>query len=134
MQQISKVETLLDKLPAELIARRAVECGSFARAIFHWEEYLRKKPPSEDCSKQYTDMQLVYEQINEPDGIEGISTKVHSLDLNQQILEHKRTGRWSSALSWYETEVAELPGDKRIQSEFLSCFKASGQYREMKVF
>jgi serine/threonine-protein kinase ATR len=77
---------------------------------------------------QYKDLQAIYEQINEPDAIEGISTHLHVLDLSQQVMDHKRAGRWTAALSYYELAVQRNQEDPQAQSGLLSCLKAAGQY------
>lgn len=43
--QIDIVEKFLASIPAEVIASQAVVCGSYARALFHWEQYIRQKRP-----------------------------------------------------------------------------------------
>src|ERR1700761_6618481 len=49
--QISSVERILHGIPAEVISRRAVECGSYARALYHWEQYIRKEKEKSTRSK-----------------------------------------------------------------------------------
>jgi len=127
--QISKVEDFLLNLPAEMIAARAVTCGSYARAIFHWEQ--RMKQTGDDS--HLSDMQTVYEKIDEPDGIEGISSLIDYVDINQQIFEYKRNGRWEVALSFYETSVKTSPTETASQLGLLSSLKASGQYSKLRV-
>jgi serine/threonine-protein kinase ATR len=127
--QISSVESFLSQLPAEMIAERAVTCGSYARAIFHWEQRMKQTGSDDHLS----DLQSVYEKIDEPDGIEGISSLIDYVDINQQIFEHKRTGRWGAALSFYETDVQEDPGQPDGQLGLLSSLKASGQYSMLPV-
>ena len=133
--QISNVERVLSAIPADTLSRRAVECRSYARALFHWEQHIRQSSEKASLSRQYVEMedqfrhlQDIYAQIDEPDAVEGISTRLQILDPEQQVLEHKRAGRWTAAQSWYEMSLVEHPKDETLQLELLTCLKASGRY------
>ena len=75
-------------------------------------------------------MQDIYSQIDEPDGIEGVSAQLHVLDIEQQIIGHQKAGRWTAAQTWYEIKLAEKPDDVDIQVNLLNCLKESGQHGE----
>lgn len=133
--QIKAVEGLLSTIPPEVISRRAVECKSFSRALFHWEQYIRRfksktRKDSSDPVKLetlYQRLQDIYSQIDEPDGIEGISTHLHVLNIDQQVLEHRRAGRWATAQSWYELQLEKEPSNTEAQWNLLTCLKESDQ-------
>ncbi|ETS84314.1 hypothetical protein PFICI_02339 [Pestalotiopsis fici W106-1] len=130
---IKRVQTILNAIPAELISQRAVDCKSFSRALFHLEQHIRevdqeKKTSSEDRERLLLRLQDIYAQIDEPDGLEGISAHLHVLDINQQILSHRKAGRWTEAQTWYEVKLAEDPDNVDIQTELLTCLKESGQH------
>ncbi|KAF1999599.1 hypothetical protein P154DRAFT_467308, partial [Amniculicola lignicola CBS 123094] len=132
---ISCVESVLQKIPAEVISRRAVECGSYARALFHWEQYYRQEQAKTETTgglfakdEMLQHLQFIYAQIDEPDSIEGISVHLHVLNPEQQIMEHRKAGRWTAAQSWYELSLAEKPNDAETQINLLTCLKESGQY------
>ncbi|KAK7608921.1 hypothetical protein JOL62DRAFT_524081 [Phyllosticta paracitricarpa] len=136
--QMSSIECVLSAIPAEVISRRAVECRSFARALFHWEQYMRQRTAMPEDSEQdkdqqglYQHLQYIYAQIDEPDCIEGISAHLQILDPEQQILEHKKAGRWSAVQSWYEMSLAEKPDDSEVQYQLANCLRESGQYHLM---
>ncbi|KAK5172495.1 hypothetical protein LTR04_000014, partial [Oleoguttula sp. CCFEE 6159] len=138
VKQISSVERVLSGIPAEVIARRAVECGSYARALFHWEQYVRQQKKiasdrGEAANEEflYQRLQDIYTQIDEPDGIEGISTHLHVLDPDQQVLDHRKAGRWTAAQSWYELELATKPDDVDAQMNLLTCLRESGQFNAL---
>ncbi|KAI9830439.1 MAG: hypothetical protein M1819_005691 [Sarea resinae] len=131
--QIQSIERVLSRIPAEVISRRAVDCKSYARALFHWEQYIRQerekqRRPDEPLDPLFERLQDIYTQIDEPDGIEGISTHLHVLNIDQQILEHRKAGRWTAAQSWYEMRLAERPDDIETQVNLLTCLKESGQH------
>ena len=134
---ISSVEAILTLIPADIISRRAVECKSYARALFHWEQYIRQQRQSSaevdrgiDLEPFYERLQEIYTQIDEPDGIEGISAHLQVLNIDQQILEHRKAGRWTAAQSWYELLLTERPDDLDVQYNLLTSLKESGQYGE----
>ena len=135
IQQVSAVESLLQSIPAKVISQRAVECGSFARALFHWEQYYREEQAKSEARQSYfpkddllQHLQFIYAQIDEPDSIEGISAHLQVLNPEQQIMEHRKAGRWTAAQSWYELALAEKPDDPQTQVDLLTCLKESGQY------
>ena len=135
IKQISRVEGILQFIPAEVISRRAVECGSYARALFHWEQYYRQQQQLKTDTNQVFEkdellqhLQSIYAQIDEPDSIEGITAHLKVLNPEQQIMEDRKAGRWTAAQSWYEIALAEKPDDVDTQVNLLTCLKESGQY------
>lgn len=132
---IKSVNTVLTLIPADVISRRAVECKSFSRALFHWEQFIRQQQDEDRNTDQdvnleslYERLQEIYTQIDEPDGIEGISAHLQVLNIDQQILEHRKAGRWTAAQSWYEILLTERPMDLDVQFNLLTCLKESGQH------
>lgn len=81
-----------------------------------------------DLEPLYERLQEIYTQIDEPDGIEGISAHLQVLNIDQQILEHRKAGRWTAAQSWYEILLTEKPKDLDVQFNLLTCLKESGQH------
>ena len=133
--QISSLEAVLSLIPADVISRRAVECKSFSRALFHWEQYIRQEAQKHadigrpfDQEPLFERLQDIYTQIDEPDGVEGISAHLQVLNIDQQILEHRKAGRWSAAQSWYEILLSEQPTNVEVQYNLLTSLKESGQH------
>ncbi|KAI9681820.1 MAG: serine/threonine-protein kinase M1 [Trizodia sp. TS-e1964] len=132
---IRHVEQILYLIPAEIMSRRAVECKSYARGLFYWEQHIRhqkeqitERDTESSLQPLFERLQYIYTQIDEPDGIEGISAQLQVLDIDQQILEHRKAGRWTAAQTWYELQLAEKPGDIEVQLNLLTCLKESGQH------
>jgi serine/threonine-protein kinase ATR len=135
IKQFSAVESLLRLIPAKIISKRAVECRSYARALFHWEQHYREEQHKAETSGTgfvkddlLQHLQHIYAQIDEPDSIEGISAHLLVLNPEQQIMEHRKAGRWTAAQTWYELALAERPNDSETQINLLTCLKESGQY------
>ncbi|KAK0105320.1 serine/threonine-protein kinase M1 [Cadophora gregata f. sp. sojae] len=135
-RDIQHVKSVVASIPPELISRRAIECKSYPRALFYWEQHIRDVREKEKetatgataTTPQLQRLQEIYSQIDEPDGIEGISAHLHVLDIDQQILGHRKAGRWTAAQSWYEIQLAERPEDVEVQLNLLTCLKESGQH------
>ncbi|KAF6838930.1 protein kinase Rad3 (phosphatidylinositol 3) [Colletotrichum plurivorum] len=129
---IARIEELLGMIPPVLISQRAVDCREYSRALFHLEQHAQQMEAENSDPKQKTllleQLQDIYTQIDEPDGLEGISAHLHVLDINQQILSHKKAGRYTAAQTWYEIKLAEEPDNTDVQIDLLNCLKQSGQH------
>lgn len=139
LARIDNVEGVIASIPADIIAQRAIECGSYARALFHWEHYIREQTSRAgnqtalNRDAMYQRLQTIYTQIDEPDGLEGISAKLNVLSPEQQAIQHRRAGQWSAAQSWYEIESAQKPDDVDLHLGLLNCLRESGQYGQSVV-
>ncbi|KAK4682269.1 serine/threonine-protein kinase M1 [Podospora pseudoanserina] len=135
-KQVAWVEDLLDSLDPKLLSQRAVDCGEYARALYFLEPHLEnldKKKPQEvrEVDEDYRlrdTLQNIYTQIDDPDGLEGVSAHLGTVTLDQQALNHRKAGRWTAAQTWYEIRLAESPEDTDIQVDLLTCLKESGQH------
>uniref|UniRef100_A0A0D2XGS3 non-specific serine/threonine protein kinase n=1 Tax=Fusarium oxysporum (strain Fo5176) TaxID=660025 RepID=A0A0D2XGS3_FUSOF len=78
----------------------------------------RKKEPGER-TRLLQKLQDIYANVDEPDGLDGISAHLQVLDINQQILSHRKAGRWTAVQSWYEMQLAENPVNTDIQIDLL---------------
>jgi serine/threonine-protein kinase ATR len=130
---VDDVEQLLGSIPADVISQRAIECKSYARALFHWEQHIRASTNVVNLEENEGDARLerlqeIYAQIDEPDGIEGISSQLQVLNIDQQVLEHRKAGRWTAAQSWYDLQLNDKPGDPEIQVNLMQCLRDSGQH------
>ncbi|GAM91485.1 hypothetical protein ANO11243_095360 [Dothideomycetidae sp. 11243] len=132
LSQISSVEAVVAAIPAQVIAQRAIECGSYARALFHWENHIREQRDRgnmdiSDRDDMYRRLQTIYSEIDEPDGMEGIAAQISMLTPEQQAHQNLRAGRWSAAQSWYDIELANKPDDHDLRIGLLTCLQRSGQ-------
>jgi len=134
---VANVEKILSAMPAKLMGERSFGCKSYARALFYWEQYIRRTRETlkeQEMEQVYMKLQDIYAEIEEPDGLEGISTKLHAMNKDQQLLEHKKAGRWYAVQSWYEHLLKDKPNDSKLQLELLSALKESGQYGEFSMY
>ncbi|KAJ1560982.1 serine/threonine-protein kinase M1, partial [Cladochytrium tenue] len=106
------VESLLRVVPQALMAEASFRCKAFARALLHCEQNIRaRRGASTDDGLQdlISFMHKIYSYLDEPDGMEGIMTLFQSPTLDQQILDHESSGRWSQAHSCYELAIQSDP-------------------------
>lgn len=135
------------QIDKEKLSQRASDCNDFSRALFslelyvqqmedrHREEQERRNLAAGEAPNAYkipTDvlksMLDVYANIDDPDGLDGILTQFPTLDIDQQVMSHRKAGRWAAAQSWYEIKLAEEPHSVDRQLDLLVCLKESGQY------
>ncbi|POS80813.1 protein kinase rad3 [Diaporthe helianthi] len=127
------IQKRLDSIPPELVSQRAIDCRQYARALFHLEPHILRQQEqhgndAENIQEALDSLQHVYAHIDEPDGLEGVSANLKVIDLKQQILSHRKAGRWSRAQTWCEVQLAENPYTVDVQIDLLTCLKESGQY------
>lgn len=129
-KSIELVENLITALDRKLLSQRAMDCKEYARALFFLEPYMeeRHNMSPEELEPLAQTIQSIYTQVDDPDGLEGISARVVNISLDQQALNHRKAGRWTAAQSWYEIRLAESPGDTNVQVDLLTCLRESGQH------
>ncbi|KAG5438013.1 hypothetical protein PCANB_000360 [Pneumocystis canis] len=132
---IKKVDSLLLVIPAGLIGRASYNCGSYARAVFHWEQHIRQERNNGLDNKSlrplYKKLQQMYMNLDDPDTIEGISSKFHTFDLDQQILTHESAGRWAAAQTCYELSLDQKNPKFELLNGLLNCLKRQGHYETL---
>lgn len=132
------VQKRLDAIPPELVSQRAIDCKQYARALFHLEPHVLRQREvqgnnTDNIQQALDSLQNVYANIDEPDGLEGVSANLKVIDLNQQVLSHRKAGRWSRAQAWCEVQLAEDPNNVDVQLDLLNCLKESGQHGKNAV-
>lgn len=132
------VEKLLAGIDTELAANAALKSRAYARSLRNFEErviYLRQRNKQSDADLQpyFESLHEIYAELDEPDGMEGVSTAVVSPTLELQIREHESTGRWTSAQSCWEVRLQQSPGDLNLHVGLLKCLKNLGHYGERGI-
>ncbi|KAK3395553.1 phosphatidyl inositol 3-kinase, partial [Sordaria brevicollis] len=132
------VEEVLSSLDPELVARRAIDCGQYARALLFLEPHIESRKDQaigDEATRLMRSVHDVYTQIDDPDGLDGISAcMMKDLGFKEQALSHRKAGRWTAAQTWYEVELAEHPEDVNLQLDLLTCLEESGQYDNLLSF
>ncbi|KAJ3291727.1 serine/threonine-protein kinase M1 [Borealophlyctis nickersoniae] len=126
------VEQLLGSIPQAAMAEASYRCKAFARALLHFEQHIRNERASgKDALAMnllYAHLQKIYSHLDEPDGMEGISTLFVAPTLEQQILEHESAGRWTAAQTCYEVCLQQNPEKLDNQLGLLNCLKNLGHF------
>jgi serine/threonine-protein kinase ATR len=134
---LSKVQTNMKSISQELMAIASLKCRAYARSLLNFEQEIRmlrkRGKGDEDLQKHYENMHLIYANLDEPDGMEGISTRIVSPSLEHQIREHESTGRWTSAQSCWEVKIQEKPDDLTLHLGLLRCLRNLGHYDTMRT-
>lgn len=131
LQAVKRVETMFKGLPQDAVAEAAFNSKSYARALLNYEKLLygmgevRDTPRWQQC---YERMHHIYAELNEPDGMEGVSTSIISPSIQHQIREHEMTGRWTSAQSCWEVQLQLRPDDLDSHLGLLRCLRNLGHY------
>ncbi|KAJ3075069.1 serine/threonine-protein kinase M1 [Podochytrium sp. JEL0797] len=129
-----RVASFLSGIPPVLMATASYRCKSYARALLHYEQHIRneKKTKNErEMQPAYGFLQEIYAQLEEPDGIDGISTLFLNPTLDQQIREHESAGRWTSAQTCYEISLQTNPDEVRLHTGLINCLKNLGHLGSM---
>ncbi|EKM59861.1 uncharacterized protein PHACADRAFT_181804 [Phanerochaete carnosa HHB-10118-sp] len=130
--QVLQVESILTSIDRSLIAKAALRCKAYARALMCFEQQVLDMKDIDDQADTkvtaYETLHEIYAQLDEPDGMEGISTLILSPSLENQIREHESTGRWTSAQSCWEVRLQQSPNDLKSHLGLLRCLRNLGHY------
>ncbi|CDZ97128.1 serine threonine-protein kinase atr [Phaffia rhodozyma] len=138
-QQLSGVERVISSIDTQLTAQAALQCKAYARSLLNFEQRilaLKKTgvPESTPETQQYYEhLHQIYADLDEPDGMEGVSTKVLSPSLEHQIREHESTGRWTAAQSCWEVQIQESPNELPLHIGLLRCLRNLGHYDTLRT-
>lgn len=132
------VDRLLSGIDTELTANAALKSRAFARSLRNFEErivYLRTAENRGNAEMQvyFESLHEIYAELDEPDGMEGVSAYVVSPTLDLQIREHESTGRWTAAQSCWEVRLQQSPEDPKLQVGLLKCLQNLGHYDTIRT-
>lgn len=137
-EALGDVQSVMDNISQELTAQASLQCHAYPRSLLNFEyriRSLRATAPQSDTQLQelYETMHEIYAQLDDPDGMEGISTKVFAPSLEHQIREHESTGRWTDAQSCWEVELQQRPNDAHLHLGLLRCLRSLGHYDTLRT-
>ncbi|KAK9466961.1 hypothetical protein V1512DRAFT_225198 [Lipomyces arxii] len=127
-------DNLMGKIPMEIVAARAFESHSYARALLYYEQHVRLVKSDGDADQMdglYRKLQQIYTKLDDPDAIQGISVLLLSSDIEQQIVEHEAAGQWDLARSCYEVIIEEEKPNIALETRWMTCLRELNQYDNM---
>ena len=137
-EQLLRVDSTLSSIDQVLMARAALRCKAFARALMNFERQIvtlrEQSPHNKDLPGYYERLHEIYSHLDEPDGMEGVSPLILSPSLEHQIRQHESTGRWTSAQSCWEVRLQQSPNNLDFHLGLLRCLRNLGHYGQLKYF
>lgn len=129
-ESLIPVEGILGDIPHILVGQAALTCKAYARSLLNFESHIVDRHGKGDATLQtyYENLHECYADLDEPDGMEGISTKIISPSVLHQIREHESTGRWTSAQSCWEVKLQQKPDEPANHIGLLRCLRNLGHY------
>lgn len=134
LSQVAAVERVISSIDSRLTAQAALQCKAYARSLLNFEKriYELRNSNAADAKVElqghYEHIHEIYAALDEPDGMEGVSTMVLMPSLEQQIREHESLGRWTSAQSCWEVQIQESQDDLSLHLGLLRCLRNLGHY------
>ncbi|KAG1768696.1 hypothetical protein EDD22DRAFT_1041450 [Suillus occidentalis] len=138
-QQLIRVDSVLSSIDHELMAKAALQCRAHARSLMNFEKQIvsmrerQPPPPGTDFTSYYERLHEIYAQLDQPDGMEGISTLILSPSLEHQIRQHESTGRWTAAQSCWEVRLQQQPDNLEFHLGLLRCLRNLGHYDTLRT-
>ncbi|KAG6866120.1 hypothetical protein C0991_008428 [Blastosporella zonata] len=136
-EQLLRVDSILSSIDQILIARAAFQCKAYARSLMSFERQVvalqEQSPKNKDLSGYYERLHEIYSHLDEPDGMEGVSTLVLAPSLEHQIRQHESTGRWTSAQSCWEVRLQQSPDNVEFHIGLLRCLRNLGHYDTLRT-
>lgn len=130
-EQLVKVDSILSSIDQNIMAKAALKCKAYARALMCYEQQIiefRGNKTAKEVHEHYERLHEIYSQLDEPDGMEGVSTLILEPSLEHQIRQHESTGRWTSAQSCWEVRLQHSPDDLKSHLGLLECLRNLGHY------
>lgn len=135
-EQLLRLDSVLSNIDQSLMAKAAFQCKAFARSLMNFEQQiitLRERGVGQkDLSEYYEKLHEIYAHLDEPDGMEGVSTLILAPSLEHQIRQHESTGRWTSAQSCWELRLQESPHSVDLHLGLLRCLRNLGHYGKLQ--
>ncbi|KAI6100243.1 hypothetical protein F5141DRAFT_1009738 [Pisolithus sp. B1] len=138
-EQLVRVDSLLSSINHDLMAKAALQCKAYARSLMNFERQIvnlqeQGRPTSQrDLTPYYERLHEIYSYLDEPDGMEGISTLILSPSLEHQIRQHESTGRWTAAQSCWEVRLQQSPDNLDFHIGLLHCLRNLGHYDTLRT-
>ncbi|KAJ6615603.1 hypothetical protein B0H10DRAFT_2220252 [Mycena sp. CBHHK59/15] len=136
-EQLIRVDSILSSINQNLMAKAALKCKAYARSLMNFERQIvtlrHQSPYNKDLPEYYERLHEIYSHIDQPDGMEGVSTLILSPSLEHQIRQHESTGRWTSAQSCWEVRLQQSPDNLDFHLGLLRCLRNLGHYDTLRT-
>lgn len=133
--QLLRLDSILLNIDQSLMAKAAFQCKAYARSLMNFEQQIlilqERDSGQTDLPSYYDKLHEIYSHLDEPDGMEGISTMILSPSLEHTIRQHESTGRWTSAQSCWEVRLQQSPDNVDFHIGLLRCLRNLGHYGEL---
>jgi serine/threonine-protein kinase ATR len=131
--EIEYVESILSSIDTGLMAQAALKCKAYALSLMNFERQIMKMREITNLAPSrfhdlYERLHEIYAALDEPDGMDGVSTMIPSPSLEHQIRQHESNGRWTSAQSCWEVRLQEAPGNLDHHIGLLRCLRNLGHH------
>ena len=135
-EALLRVDSVLASVDQGLMAKAAFQCKAYARSLMNLEQQImalrERNATAPELQDHYERLHEMYAHLDEPDGMEGVSTMILSPSLEHQIRQHESTGRWTSAQSCWEVRLQHEPENLEYHLGLLRCLKNLGHYGTFK--
>ncbi|OBZ70466.1 Serine/threonine-protein kinase atr [Grifola frondosa] len=136
-EQLLRIDSILSSIDQRLMAKAALQCKAYARSLMNFEQQILEKQQQQASNGQLQDyferLHEIYAHLDEPDGMEGVSTLILSPSLEHQIRQHESTGRWTSAQSCWEVRLQHSPDNLDFHLGLLRCLRNLGHYDTLRT-
>lgn len=136
-EQLLRLDSILSSIDQNLMAKAAFQCKAYARSLMNFEQQvvtLREHTAhNKDLPGYYEKLHEIYAHLDEPDGMEGVSTLILSPSLEHQIRQHESTGRWTAAQSCWEVRLQQSPDNVDFHLGLLRCLRNLGHYDTLRT-
>lgn len=131
-EHLLRVDSILSSINQDLMAKAALQCKAYARSLMNFERQIVSLRDNlagdQNLPDYYERLHEIYAHLDEPDGMEGVSTLILSPSLEHQIRQHESTGRWTSAQSCWEVRLQQSPDNLDFHLGLLRCLRNLGHY------
>lgn len=131
-EQITRVDSVVTSIDQILVAEAAFRCQAYARSLMSFEQHVvalrSRRVPERDLQHCYDRIHEIYANLDDADGMAGISTLILRPSLEHQIREHESNGRWTSAQSCWELSLQQSPENLDCHKGLLQCLRHLGHY------
>lgn len=137
-EQLIRVDSILASIDQDLIAKAAFQCKAYARSLMNFEKQILtvqgRGMSGIDLQVYYDRLHEIYSHLDEPDGMEGVSTCIMMPSLEHQIRQHESTGGWTSAQSCWEVRLQDSPDNLEYHLGLMRCLRNLGHYGSFEVY